>query len=104
MTASVRLNVRSGPGLESQILDTLHTGERVSVDRCQGQWCQITHIGIDGWVYAPYLKQAGFTETWRATSRSLPATLSNGPASDPGFGVGIDLGKAYPCPKSQPMC
>ena len=95
MSASVRLNVRSGPGLEHEALDTLHKGERVLVTQCRDQWCQITHVGINGWVYAPYLVSAQFSQTWSARSRDLPATLPNDTASDISPDVSIGLGRAH---------
>ena len=77
MAATVRLNVRAGPGLDNAILDVLSVGERVLVNRCLNDWCQITRVGMDGWVYAPYLVSARFSKTWRAASRDLPATLGD---------------------------
>ena len=95
MSASVRLNVRGGPGLEHQVLDTLHEGERVLVTQCRSQWCQITHVGINGWVYAPYLVSAQFSQTWSARSRNLPATLPNDTASGISPDVSIGLGRPH---------
>jgi uncharacterized protein YraI len=104
MAASVRLNVRGGPGLDHPVLDTLRAGERVRVNECRNEWCQITHVGIDGWVFAPYLVDATFTNTWGASSRDLPATLSNDTATDLDLDVGIDLGSPRRCPASHPFC
>lgn len=104
MAASLRLNVRGGPGLDHPVLDTLRAGERVLVNHCQNDWCQITHVGIDGWVFAPYLVAATFSKTWRATSLDRPATLPNDTATDLGFDVGIDLGASHRCPADRPFC
>ena len=102
MAASVRLNVRSGPGLDNPVLDTLRVGERVLVNHCRSDWCQITHVGIDGWVFAPYLIAATFTQTWRATSRGLSPTLHNDNATALGIDVGIDT--SHRCPANYPQC
>ncbi|SMH37305.1 SH3 domain-containing protein [Maritimibacter sp. HL-12] len=56
-TATTWLNVRSGPGAENPVVDTLHPGEAVTVEECEpGGWCQIGHAGPDGWVNASYLE------------------------------------------------
>jgi uncharacterized protein YraI len=57
--ASVAANVRSGPGLGFHVVDVLHPGEYVIVLGCNASWCEIHHIGPDGWVarsllYNPY--------------------------------------------------
>lgn len=93
MTASVRLNVRSGPGLEHDVLDTLHKGERVLVTQCRNEWCQVAHVGINGWVYGPYLVSAQFSQSWSVRSQDLPATLPNDTASDVAPDVSLDLGR-----------
>ncbi len=95
MTASVRLNVRAGPGLEHEALDTLRKGERVLVTQCRDEWCQIVHVGINGWVYAPYLVSAQFSETWSARSQDLPATLPNETASGIIPDVSLELHHAH---------
>lgn len=53
--STTSLNVRSGPGPGYRVVDVLHPGERVDVDRCVGSWCFVTHPGPDGWVSANYL-------------------------------------------------
>ena len=49
-------NVRSGPGAGYQVVDTLASGENVTVTECATNgWCMISHSGPDGWVSANYL-------------------------------------------------
>lgn len=48
--ASVKANVRSGPGTGYKIVDTLTKGEYVIVKSCGALWCAISHIGKDGYV------------------------------------------------------
>ncbi len=91
MAAAAPLNVRTGPGLDHAILDTLAIGERVLVNHCIDEWCEITRVGIDGWVYAPYLVAAGFSETWHAGSYDLPATLGSDTIGDFDLDVLIDV-------------
>ena len=56
-TASSAVHVRSGPGGQYNIVDTLHRNERVDVDKCtQGYgWCHVSHSGPDGWVSSRFL-------------------------------------------------
>ncbi|WP_027834554.1 SH3 domain-containing protein [Maritalea myrionectae] len=57
--ATTALNIRSGPSTNRSVVDALYTGERVSVNRCSGSWCYITHNGPDGWVSKRYLERIG---------------------------------------------
>ncbi|MBU1175174.1 MAG: SH3 domain-containing protein [Alphaproteobacteria bacterium] len=104
MAATVRLNVRGGPGLDHPILDTLAAGERVLVNDCRGEWCRITHVGISGWVFSPYLVAASFSQSWRAISRDLPATLRDGGFVQPDIGVTLDVDPRAHCPLNHPLC
>lgn len=57
--ASTTANVRSGPGLGYGVVDRLSKGEYVIVVSCGANWCNIHHIGKDGYVartllYNPY--------------------------------------------------
>jgi uncharacterized protein YraI len=54
--ATSSLNVRSGPSTGYGVVDVLHPGEQVDVNRCIANgWCQISHRGADGWVSGSYL-------------------------------------------------
>ena len=55
--ASTTVNVRAGAGTGYSVVDVLHEGERVDVDRCKGAWCFVEKSGPDGWVNANYLTQ-----------------------------------------------
>ncbi|MBI4921695.1 MAG: SH3 domain-containing protein [Devosia nanyangense] len=48
--ALVNANVRSGPGIGYGVVDTLDIGEYVIVVSCAGAWCNVHHIGPDGFV------------------------------------------------------
>lgn len=60
-TATVALNVRSGPGTQFAVVDTLAQGQSVSRGECtsDGSWCYISSNGTDGWVSARYLRAPG---------------------------------------------
>lgn len=53
-------NVRSGPGTNYPVVDTLASGEGVTVEQCvPAGWCLINHSGPDGWVSAKLLADNG---------------------------------------------
>ncbi len=58
--ATASVNVRSGPGTEYRVVDTLYAGEEVNIETCRSNgWCLIEHSGPDGWVSARYLSNEG---------------------------------------------
>lgn len=56
-TATVDLNIRSGPGPSHQVVGVIQANDKVTVDGCiEGSlWCRITYDGHAGWVYSEYL-------------------------------------------------
>lgn len=76
-TSTVALNVRSGPGSQYAVVDTLNTGETVSRGECttDGSWCYITHTGTDGWVASRYLRAPGSRQP---TSQPAQSDQPNG--------------------------
>lgn len=58
--ATASVNVRSGPGTQYGVVDTLYAGENVNIETCRSNgWCLIEHSGPDGWVSARYLSNDG---------------------------------------------
>jgi hypothetical protein len=58
--ATASVNVRSGPGTQYGVLDTLYPGEKVNIETCRSNgWCLVEHSGPDGWVSARYLSNNG---------------------------------------------
>ena len=58
--ATASVNVRTGPGTQYRVVDTLYPGEQVNIETCRSNgWCRITHSGPDGWVSARYLSNDG---------------------------------------------
>ena len=60
-TADTALNVRAGPGTSHVVVDTLPTGQLVTVNESTcttDAWCYITWPGDDGWVNTDYLTPA----------------------------------------------
>ena len=98
MAATAALNVRTGPGLDYPIADTLFSGERVMVGACQANWCHVTHSGPDGWVYQPYLVPGITTTTIQVSSNTLGANyVAGATANDPQISVNVDLPAPRPC-------
>ena len=65
-TAMTPLNVRSGPGPEYSIIDTIPDRGQTTIIGCirDSLWCQVSHKGRQGWAYSQYL-------TARLSGRSL---------------------------------
>ena len=56
-TATVDLNVRTGPGTNFGIIDTLEAGELVDTTECQSSgWCYIEQAEQNGWVSSNFLQ------------------------------------------------
>lgn len=78
--AKVATNVRSGPGPNYKVVDTLHPGEDVDIRKCtpSGRWCYIEHRGPNGWVYTPLLRPVGGARIGRGSTANN-CTFSIGP-------------------------
>ncbi|MGA0532155.1 SH3 domain-containing protein [Hansschlegelia sp. KR7-227] len=58
-TATADLNVRSGPGTNYAVVDTMPAGETVNVIGCSSGWCEISMGGGSGFASASYLDIGG---------------------------------------------
>lgn len=59
-TATASVNVRTGPGTQYRVVDTLRPGERVSIVDQAGGWCAVRANGPDGWVSCRYLSDRNY--------------------------------------------
>ncbi|WP_172123768.1 MULTISPECIES: SH3 domain-containing protein [unclassified Devosia] len=84
-TVTSNINVRSGPGGNYGVVDTVRAGTNVDVQQCEGSWCYIAKPGPDGWVSAQYLSAGG-----RPVNSGQPG-LSFGFSTGPG-GPQINIG------------
>jgi uncharacterized protein YgiM (DUF1202 family) len=51
-----KVNVRSGPGLNNDVLFQVHLGYPLEVEKRKGDWVEFTDwMGNSGWVYRPLL-------------------------------------------------
>jgi uncharacterized protein YraI len=53
------LNLRSGPGPNFAIIDTMPAGSHVRVLECGAGWCRVRWRGIEGFASASYLGEGG---------------------------------------------
>lgn len=83
-TGTVRgtdVRFRSGPGTDSKVLGSVHTGTTMTVTGVNGPWYQVSHRGTAGYVHSDYLSltaaPAAETGTIRGTQvrfRASPNT------------------------------
>lgn len=92
--ATASVNVRTGPGTQYRVVDTLYPGETVNIETCRSNgWCQISHSGPDGWVSARYLSNDGRDygsgrDDQRADRRSPDVSFSFSFGRGNGFSIG----------------
>jgi uncharacterized protein YraI len=55
---SANVNLRSGPGTDSEILATIPAGSTVRIGKCQGDWCAVTWNEQNGYAIARNLDLA----------------------------------------------
>ena len=53
------VNLRQGPGTTYTIIMTIPGGSNVDVSGCNGQWCQVTFQGQNGYAIATSFDQGG---------------------------------------------
>ena len=58
-TAESSLNVRSGPGTQYPVVDTIPAGGAVDVGNCTGSWCRVSFSGGYGFANRSYLAMGG---------------------------------------------
>ena len=56
-TASIDLNLRSGPGQQFPIVSVIPSTGNVTIIGCapDSSWCQVNHNGVQGWAFSNYL-------------------------------------------------
>ncbi|WP_323014831.1 SH3 domain-containing protein [Devosia sp.] len=90
------VNVRSGPGTNYAVVDTLVRGTQVDVQRCQGSWCYVEKPGPDGWVSASYLSAQGRPVNPSQPGLSFGFTI--GGPDGPQINIGVGNGNIGPRP------
>lgn len=98
-TATVDLNLRTGPGPMYQIVEVIPAQGEANVVGCveTADWCELTFDGVTGWSYAPYLVLSGeempLTESPSVSSLTVVEfDDQSGEAALVGSGVGAAVG------------
>jgi hypothetical protein len=90
--ATAHVNVRTGPGTQYRVVDTLYPGEQVNIETCRSNgWCLIEHSGPDGWVSARYLSNDGgdYDDDDRNVRRAPNISFSFSFGRGNGFSIGV---------------
>jgi uncharacterized protein YgiM (DUF1202 family) len=56
--ATANVNLRSGPGTDSEVIATIPGGSRLQIASCEGEWCAVTWNGRSGYAIARNLGAA----------------------------------------------
>ena len=80
------INVRSGPGTNYGVVDTVRAGANVDVQQCQGSWCFIAKPGPDGWVSSQFVSRGGGRPAPSQPGISLNLGGNGGPSINIGVG------------------
>jgi SH3-like domain-containing protein len=94
------VNVRSGPGTNYGVVDTVRRNQQVDVQQCQGSWCYIAKPGPDGWVSAQYLAAAGGTPV-NPQQPGISFGFNLGGPNGPQINIGV--GNQNPPPAPPPV-
>jgi uncharacterized protein YraI len=83
MSATIDVNIRSGPGANYPIVEILHAGETVATRACPGAngWCNVVAPGGgEGWISAKFLSPVGqgAPAPSGSTAASAPPSPSTG--------------------------
>jgi len=102
VTAAV--NLRSGPGTDSEIITTIPAGSTVRATSCSGEWCEVTWNGRDGYAIARNLsigapRQAGVYGPQPGYAGGVPRQAgAHGPQPGYADGYGPEPGVVYGAP------
>jgi uncharacterized protein YraI len=91
------LNVRSGPGLENDIVGALRRGDDVEVKEVDGKWARVRHRDTEGWVFASFIAMRDGGAPAAAALATPTATATPGAGTTP---VGSEAGGVNQVPAS----
>lgn len=87
-TVTGNVNVRSGPGTNYAVVDTVTRGTQVDVQQCQGSWCYVAKPGPDGWVSSTFLSAGGGSPV-NPQQPGLSFGFNLGGAGGPQISIGV---------------
>jgi uncharacterized protein YraI len=97
------VNLRSGPGTDSEIITTIPAGSTVRVTGCSGEWCEVTWNDRSGFAIARNLsmgapRQAGVYGPRPGYPGGPGSGYPSGPRPGYADGYGPEPGAAYEAP------
>jgi uncharacterized protein YraI len=98
-TITSNVNVRSGPGTNYGVVDTVRAGTPVDVQQCQGSWCYVAKPGPDGWVSSQFINGGGGSAS-NQPGINFGINVPGGPSIN--FGVGNQPQPQPPRPGPRP--
>ncbi|HIC65441.1 MAG: hypothetical protein CMI50_06485 [Paracoccus sp.] len=85
-TAGTDLNVRSGPGVQNEVIGSIKSGAEVAVNGCieSANWCEVVAGDLSGWSYGDYLtvKAGDKIEPLYPNRQQIGVTVIEAPAAD----------------------
>jgi Bacterial SH3 domain len=100
---SAKVNLRSGPGTDSEILTTIPASSTVQVGKCDGEWCAVTWNGQSGYAIARNLNLGGSRQAGAYPAHpggypeggEYPPGVAYGPGYYGPYGPPVVYGPAY---------
>jgi hypothetical protein len=91
------VNLRSGPGTDSEIVTTIPAGSTVRVTGCSGEWCEVTWNGRSGYAIA---RNLSIGAPRQAGAYGPQPRYAGGYGPQPGYadGYGPEPGVVYGAP------
>jgi hypothetical protein len=91
------VNLRSGPGTDSEIITTIPAGSAVRVTDCSGEWCEVTWNGRSGYAIA---RNLSIGAPRQAGAYGPQPRYAGGYGPQPGYpdGYGPEPGVVYGAP------
>lgn len=85
-TAATDLNVRSGPGVQHEVIGAIPSGAEANVAGCieSANWCEVSYNDLNGWAYGEYLNVAAGDEVLALTPNreTIGVTVIEAPADE----------------------
>jgi hypothetical protein len=84
---AAKVNLRSTPGTDSEIVATIPAGTTVRVGECDGEWCAVTWNGHSGFAIARNLTSGASRQAGAYPAQRLqPGPGYSGEHDSPGYG------------------
>lgn len=89
-TASVDLNMRSGPGVAYDIVGVIPASKEATVEGClaQSNWCRVGYDGVSGWSSGDYLTAMVAAPIYTNRERLSISTVTHDNKAEAAVGAG----------------